>query len=83
VEEGAARPSHAGGDLYFHRPRAPVLELWQRSASSASSAPTTCFRRSDRHRDDLRPLDRGICAHCTVRVFEECKRLPPPVAPIA
>ena len=23
----------AGGDLYFHRPRAPALELWAGSAS--------------------------------------------------
>ena len=74
----------AGGDLYFHRPRAPVLELWQRVGfldelgtdhifPAKRIAIATIFDR----------LDRGICAHCTVRVFEECKRLPPPVAPIA
>jgi SulP family sulfate permease len=75
---------NAGGDLYFHRPRAPVLELWQRIGflgelgtdhifPAKHVAIATIFER----------LDRGICAHCTVRVFEECKRLPPPVAPIA
>ncbi|HEY5325246.1 MAG TPA: SulP family inorganic anion transporter [Caldimonas sp.] len=74
----------AGGDIYFHRPRAPVLELWQRVGflgelgtdhvfPAKHVAIATIFDR----------LDRGICAHCTVRVFEECKRLPPPVAPIA
>ena len=74
----------AGGDLYFHRPRAPVLELWQRIGflgelgtdhvfPAKRIAIATIFDR----------LDRGICAHCTVRVFEECKTLPPPVAPIA
>jgi hypothetical protein len=26
-------------------------------------------------------LDRGICSHCTVRVFAECKTLPLPVEP--
>jgi len=73
-----------GGDLYFHRPRAPVLELWQRIGflselgtdhvfPAKRIAIATIFDR----------LDRGICAHCTVRVFEECKTLPPPVAPIA
>ena len=73
-----------GGDVYFHRPRAPVLELWQRVGflgelgtdhvfPGKRIAIATIFDR----------LDRRICAHCTVRVFEECKTLPPPVAPIA
>ncbi|MCE9661069.1 MAG: SulP family inorganic anion transporter [Burkholderiales bacterium] len=72
-----------GGDLYFHRPRAPVLELWQRVGflgelgtdhvfPAKHVAIATIFER----------LDRGICAHCTVRVFAECKTLPPPVAPL-
>ena len=71
----------AGGDLYFHRPRPPVLELWRRIGyteelgadhifATKRIAIATIFDR----------LDRGICAVCTVRVFEECKTLPPPVA---
>jgi SulP family sulfate permease len=70
----------AGGDLYFHRPRPPVLELWQRVGytnvlgadhvfASKRIAIATIFDK----------LDRGICATCTVRVFEECKALPAPV----
>ena len=69
-----------GGDLYFHRPRAPVLSLWQRVGFMAELgsdhifpakriAITTIFDR----------LDRSICAHCTIRVFEECQSLPLPV----
>ena len=69
-----------GGDLYFHRPRAPVLELWQKVGfleelgtdhifPAKRIAIATIFDR----------LDRGICATCTIRVFEECKGLPPPV----
>jgi SulP family sulfate permease len=69
-----------GGDLYFHRPRAPVLELWQRIGfmgelgadhifPAKRVAIATIFDR----------LDRGICAHCTIRVFEECQTLPPPI----
>ena len=69
-----------GGDLYFHRPRAPVLELWQRIGfmnelgadhifPAKRVAIATIFDR----------LDRGICAHCTIRVFEECQGLPPPI----
>ena len=69
----------AGGDLYFHRPRPPVLELWQRTGFIAEigeghifptkrAAIATIFDR----------LDRTVCARCTVRLFEECKRLPAP-----
>ncbi|MBC8055848.1 MAG: SulP family inorganic anion transporter [Rhizobiales bacterium] len=70
---------HEGGDLYFHRPRPPVLELWRRTGftdelgadhvfATKRIAIATIFDR----------LDRGICATCTVRLFEECKALPPP-----
>ena len=71
-----------GGDLYFHRPRPPVLELWRRVGFTRELGadhvfPTkriaiaTIFER----------LDRNICAHCTIRVFEECGTLPPPLVP--
>ncbi len=74
----------AGGDLYFHRPRAPVLELWQRVGFLGELGTDHVFPAKhvaiaaifDR-------LDRAICAHCTVRVFAECKTLPPPVPPLA
>ncbi len=69
-----------GGDLYFHRPRAPVLELWQRIGFMAELGTDHIFPAKriaiatifDR-------LDRGICAHCTIRVFEECQSLPLPI----
>jgi sulfate permease, SulP family len=71
-----------GGDLYFHRPRAPVMQLWQRVGfldelgvdhifPAKRTAIETIFTR----------LDRGICAHCTARIFEECQALPQPVPP--
>ena len=70
----------AGGDLYFHRPRAPVLELWQKTGFMAELGTDHIFPAKriaiatifDR-------LDRGICAHCTIRVFEECQALPLPI----
>jgi sulfate permease, SulP family len=69
----------AGGDLYFHRPRPPVLELWDHVGytqelgrdhifATKRIAIATIFQR----------LDRRVCAACTVRVFEECGQLPPP-----
>jgi SulP family sulfate permease len=74
----------AGGDLYFHRPRPPVLELWQRVNFTTELGADHIFATKriaiatifDR-------LDRDICATCTARVFEECKTLPPPVAAVA
>ncbi|MEP7302840.1 MAG: sulfate transporter, partial [Caldimonas sp.] len=72
----------AGGDLYFHRPRGPVLALWQKVGfleelgsehvfATKRIAIATIFGR----------LDREICAHCTIRAFEECRTLAPPVPP--
>ena len=70
----------SGGDLYFHRPRAPVLSLWQRVGFMAELGSDHIFPAKriaiatifDR-------LDRSICDHCTIRVFEECQSLPLPV----
>jgi len=70
----------AGGDFHFHRPRPSVMELWQRTGfvgelgighifAAKRIAIATIFER----------LDRGICARCRIRVFEECQQLPPPV----
>jgi SulP family sulfate permease len=72
----------SGGDLYFHRPRAPVLQMWQRVSfmtelgtdhifPAKRIAIATIFHR----------LDPDICARCTIRVYEECKTLPEPVPP--
>lgn len=74
-----ARRRAAGGDLYFHRPRPAVEEIWQRTGfiealgrehvfPDKRSAIGAIFER----------LDRNICATCRVRVFWECARLPPP-----
>ena len=71
----------AGGDLYFHRPRPPVLELWQRVGFTEELGrdhvfPTKRFAIAT----IFQRLDRGVCAGCPVRVFEECATLPPPAA---
>jgi SulP family sulfate permease len=71
----------AGGDLYFHRPRPPVLALWERVGYTAEIGRDHIFAtKRIAIASIFGRLDRGICAHCTVRVFEECQTLPPPVA---
>lgn len=71
-----------GGDLYFHRPRPPVLEFWQRSGfldrlgrdhvfPDKRSAIATIFGR----------LDPRICAACRARVFWECRTAPIALTP--
>jgi SulP family sulfate permease len=70
----------AGGDLYFHRPRPPVLELWQRIGYTRELGADHIFAtKRIAIATIFDKLDRGICATCTVRVFEECKTLPPPL----
>ena len=72
----------AGGDLYFHRPRAPVLELWQKVGFLAELGTEHIFpAKRIAIASIFEHLDRGICAHCTIRVFDECKTLPEPVPP--
>ena len=69
----------AGGDLYFHRPRPPVLALWQRVGFHAELGADHVFaNKRIAIATIFDKLDRGICATCTVRVFEECKTLPTP-----
>jgi sulfate permease, SulP family len=70
----------AGGDLYFHRPRPPVLELWQRVAFTQELGSDHIFpTKRIAIATIFQHLDRRVCARCQVRVFEECATLPPPV----
>ena len=71
-----------GGDLYFHRPRPPVLELWDRVGYTQELGRDHIFAtKRIAIATIFEHLDRGICARCSVRVFTECQGLPPPVAP--
>ncbi len=73
-----------GGDLYFHRPRPEVIQMWQTTGFTRLLGPehqfpdkrtaiATIFKRLDPH----------ICRTCTARIFWECQSLPPPDAPPA
>ena len=71
----------AGGDLYFHRPRPPVLELWQRVGFTQELGSDHIFpTKRIAIATIFKCLDRSVCARCHVRVFEECATLPPPSA---
>jgi len=70
----------AGGDLYFHRPRPPVLEFWEHVGYTRELGRDHIFAtKRIAIANIFAKLDRGICARCTARVFEECQTLPPRV----
>ncbi|MEO8526787.1 MAG: SulP family inorganic anion transporter [Caldimonas sp.] len=72
----------AGGDLYFHRPRAPVMQLWQKLGFIAELGVDHIFPAKRIAIETIfQRLDRGICSHCTVRAFQECHTLPLPMPP--
>ena len=72
----------SGGDLYFHRPRAPVLQLWQRISFMTELGTDHIFPAKRIAIETIfNRLDPDICARCTVRVYAECKTLPEPREP--
>lgn len=66
-----------GGDLYFHRPRPEVMQMWQRTGfidylgedHIFPDKATAIAKIYDR-------LDPDICATCTARIFRECNSKP-------
>ena len=71
------RRREAGGDLYFHRPRPPVLALWRRTGFDARLGADHLF--PDKHRaiaSIVPRLDDAVCAACQVRLFDECSQRP-------
>ncbi len=69
-----------GGDLYFHRPRPPVLEQWQRDGTLAVLGTDHLFPdKATAIAAIVQRLDPDRCRTCTVRVFRDCG--PPGSAP--
>lgn len=83
-EELALRRA-AGGDLYFHRPRTPVLTAWQRSGMSEELGSRNIFETKNEAIAYIvkERLDPAICATCTARIFDECALQPAPPRPPA
>jgi SulP family sulfate permease len=78
-KEELQRRRAEGGDLYFHRPRPQVLEMWERTGFIHRLGRDHIYpdKRTAIHAIFDR-LDRDICATCHARVFWECQSLPPP-----
>ena len=71
------RRREAGGDLWFHRPRPPVLALWRSTGFVDRLGADHVF--PDKRRAIATIVDRldpDRCARCTVRVFDECSQRP-------
>ena len=73
-----------GGDLYFHRPRPEVQRVWQASGYIRRLGADHVFADKRSAIAAIVPrLDGAICAHCRLRVFEECARQPGALATAA
>jgi len=71
------RRRELGGDLYFHRPRPPVLAMWQRTGFLRRLGEDHVFPDKRRAIAAIVPrLDDAVCAGCSVRLFEECSHRP-------
>jgi SulP family sulfate permease len=70
-----------GGDLYFHRPRPAVIQMWQTTGFTRLLGPEHQFpdKRSAIARI-FSKLDPAICRQCTARIFWECRKAPGPDA---
>lgn len=64
-----------GGGLYFHRPRARVMEAWRRGHSLERLESSHIFWRKSHALAEIVPrLDQAVCARCAVKLFAECPK---------
>ncbi len=72
-DELAARRA-MGGDLYFHRPRPEVTDMWRRTGFLERLGADHIFPdKATALHAIYAKLDRNICAGCTARIFWECQ----------
>ena len=68
-----------GGDLYFHRPRPEVLQMWKTTGFTRLLGPEHQFPDKRIAIATIFPkLDPEICRQCRARIFWECQSVPPP-----
>jgi SulP family sulfate permease len=78
-----AREAHRrrarGGGLYFHGLRESAAKMLHGPAFGKQFATEASFATKGQAIAGIfEQLDRGVCATCRARIFEECRRLPPP-----
>lgn len=63
-----------GGDLYFHRPRPEVLDMWRRTGFLERLGADHIFPdKATALHTIYAKLDRDICAGCQAKIFWECQ----------
>ena len=68
-----------GGDLYFHRPRPEVIQMWQTTGFTRLLGPAHQFPdKRTAIAAIFQKLDPKICQACTARIFWECRTVPEP-----
>jgi SulP family sulfate permease len=68
-----------GGDLYFHRPRPEVVQMWRKTGFTRRLGPEHQFADKFTAINTIfNRLDPEICRHCTARIFWECRNAPGP-----
>lgn len=66
-----------GGNLYFHRPRPEVIQMWRKTGFTSLLGPEHQFAdKFSAIATIFGKLDPEICRHCQARIFWECKTAP-------
>lgn len=72
-EDELRKRREMGGDLYFHRPRPGVTQMWRRTGFVERLGEDHIFPDKNTAIAQIYArLDPGICAGCTARIFREC-----------
>ena len=80
LAEEAARRRREGGGLVLHGVRPQIVQALDAAGALAVIGRGNLFDTKQAAIGHVfAHLDRGICATCRARIFEECRTLPPPV----